>query len=69
MGITEQELTEHQFQDAVEEREKERMWSMKIEDVIIGLIVEYLCTNHTETELREIVDKAIKYANGERSVK
>lgn len=39
---------------------------MGIEDVIIGLIVEYLCTDHTETDLRELVEKAIKYANGER---
>ena len=38
----------------------------KIEDVIIGLIVEYLCMDHTETELHEIVEKAIKYSNGER---
>ena len=37
-----------------------------MEQAIIDIIVEYLCMNHTETELREIVEKAIRYANGER---
>lgn len=36
-----------------------------LEDSIISLIVEYLCEDHTETELMVIVNKAIQYANGE----
>ena len=36
-----------------------------IEEELIDIIVEYLCTNHSEDELREIVEKAIKYSNGE----
>ena len=36
-----------------------------IEQEIIQLIAEYLCEDHTETELMELVNKAIRYSNGE----
>ena len=51
--------------------EKERRYDYQqenimdsLEDSIISLIVEYLCEDHTETELMAIVNKAIQYANG-----
>ena len=35
-----------------------------MENELIDLIVEYLCTDHTETELMALVEKAIKLSNG-----
>jgi len=35
------------------------------EELLIAMIVDYLCEDHTETELMDVVDKAIRYANGE----
>lgn len=36
-----------------------------MESELIDLIVEYLCTDHTESELMELVKKAIDLSNGE----
>ena len=36
-----------------------------MENELIDLIVEYLCTDHTEEELMALVKKAIKLSNGE----
>lgn len=36
-----------------------------LEDEIIDRIVDYLCTDHTESELMELVKKAIALSNGE----
>ena len=36
-----------------------------MEDELIDMMVEYLCTNHSARELREIVEKAITLSNGE----
>ena len=35
-----------------------------MEQELIDLIVEYLCTDHTKDELMELVEKAIKYSDG-----
>lgn len=36
-----------------------------MEENLIDLMVEYLCTDHTEKELREIVEKAIVMSKGQ----
>lgn len=36
-----------------------------LEEQLIDMIVDFLCENHSERELREIVERAIRYSNGE----
>ena len=36
-----------------------------MEEELIDLIVEYLCSDHTESELMVLVEKAVKLSNGE----
>ena len=36
-----------------------------MEEELIDMIIEYLCTDHTESELMALVEKAIKLSNGE----
>ena len=36
-----------------------------VEELLIDMMVEYLCEDHSERELREIVERAIRLSNGE----
>lgn len=37
-----------------------------LQDKLVQMMVEYLCEDHTETELMELVKKAIKYSDGDK---
>lgn len=37
-----------------------------LQDKLVQMMVEYLCEDHTEIELMELVKKAIKYSDGEK---
>lgn len=37
-----------------------------LQDKLVQMMVEYLCEDHTETELMELVQKAIKYSDGDK---
>lgn len=37
-----------------------------LQDKLVQMMVEYLCEDHTETELIELVKKAIKYSDGDK---
>ena len=38
----------------------------ELQDKLVQMMAEYLCEDHTEKELMELVDKAMKYSNGEK---
>ncbi len=48
----------------VGEQMERYLYTEQLGDTIVSMMVEYLCSDHTETELRELVEKAIRYANG-----
>lgn len=37
-----------------------------LQDKLVQMMVEYLCEDHTETELMELVQKAIKHSDGDK---
>ena len=39
-----------------------------LDEQLVSMMVEYLCTMHTEAELMELVDRAIRYSDGEAGV-
>ena len=38
----------------------------ELQDKLVQMMAEYLCEDHTEKELIELVEKAIKYSDGEK---
>lgn len=38
----------------------------ELQDKLVQMMAEYLCEDHTEKELMELVEKAIKYSDGEK---